>query len=806
MLRTEPNDQQDIDDSFNINDASENIGSISGNNSTIPNVYINLFAFAVINARSISAKVGSLVDLFTESEISLACVSETWLQNGPTLDSNVLDLEESHNISLITKNRSRRGGGVAIAYDKNKVNLKKVFSKYSTQYEIVCASGQTRGTRRKIFAVSYYIPPDKKASESEKILECIDDLIGRARTEWEDPIIVVGGDANRRPIENSYIDYPDINDVQAGPSRNGQFLLRCATNIRDHIAESYLSPPLQVDSGELSDHHVLVFKSDLPKRDIFEKRTFAFRPYNKQSEEKFGKLLLQTDWTRIETGETSTAAELFATILQNYVDVCFPIKKKTIKSTDLPWATTRFKRKVRQRRRKFRRSGRCAAWKKLKIESEEILREEKASYLEKIEKTGTNGRNFYQMVNKLKHRETPKPWSINELFPGEPDGEIAEKIANFFNGISHEYDPVPRPDPVHCSQFRKIEPYEISARLKNMKKPKSRLFGDIDPRLNVKYCDVLAFPLAYLFNLTAKTGDWPSLWKLEMVTVIPKNSCPASMGELRNLSCTPLYSKLLETFVLEELKKKVKLSDSQYGGMKGCGVDHFLVDTWHQILNHADDHRAGTNLVSIDFEKAFNRMDHQHCLNALQAKGATAGPLAMVNAFLCNRRMSVKIGETASAPRDVPGGSPQGSILANFLFCATVDSLSNTGEAIADSPERRIQPIPPIGSEVATYTPLRQHRNPDVEQYVPGAGLLEQDEEMDESFRFFRLRRPYVLDSSDDESFVMPQAEINDILGAPERWEQRIQAFGATLTTLTLSKKCKYWVPSHTSRAAVESV
>ena len=38
--------------------------------------------------------------------------------------------------------------------------------------------------------------------------------------------------------------------------------------------------------------------------------------------------------------------------------------------------------------------------------------------------------------------------------------------------------------------------------------------------------------------------------------------------------------------------------------------------------------------------------------------------------------MSVKLGGTFSRERKVPGGSPQGSILGNYLFCATTNSLT----------------------------------------------------------------------------------------------------------------------------------
>ena len=164
----------------------------------------------------------------------------------------------------------------------------------------------------------------------------------------------------------------------------------------------------------------------------------------------------------------------------------------------------------------------------------------------------------------------------------------------------------------------------------------------------------------------------------ETVNIIPKNSAPADMSQLRNLSCTPLFSKLLESFILEEIKGETKLSRDQYGGLKGVGADHFLIGTWQSILEPLEDQRAAVTLLSIDFEKAYNRMNHNACgcVTALDSLGASQATTGLVRAFLYGRTMSVKIGQARSNPRTVPGGSPQGSILGNYLFCATTNSLT----------------------------------------------------------------------------------------------------------------------------------
>ena len=76
-----------------------------------------------------------------------------------------------------------------------------------------------------------------------------------------------------------------------------------------------------------------------------------------------------------------------------------------------------------------------------------------------------------------------------------------------------------------------------------------------------------------------------AIWKVEHVTVIPKCSIPQSINDLRNISCTLLASKVMESYLLEWLSSEVKLGHRQYGGVKGCGAPHLLsgrlsLDIW----------------------------------------------------------------------------------------------------------------------------------------------------------------------------------------------------------------------------------
>ena len=53
------------------------------------------------------------------------------------------------------------------------------------------------------------------------------------------------------------------------------------------------------------------------------------------------------------------------------------------------------------------------------------------------------------------------------------------------------------------------------------------------------------------------------IWKREFVTVISKTSIPGGFGDLHNISCTMLASKVYESYVLNWVSKEVKLEGNQ---------------------------------------------------------------------------------------------------------------------------------------------------------------------------------------------------------------------------------------------------
>ena len=218
-------------------------------------------------------------------------------------------------------------------------------------------------------------------------------------------------------------------------------------------------------------------------------------------------------------------------------------------------------------------------------------------------------RNFFRNVKALQTRDRPKPFNVRSLFPGRTDEEVAESLAEFFNKISSEFQPLEPADipRTHRRVLPNLQPFEVADRIRVFKKPKSMVIGDIFSALMHKFAVLLAVPLVSIYNEITRTAVWPLVWKKEFVTVIPNCRSPAGLSDLRNISCTMLASKIYESYILDWLKIEVTCKDNQYGGVKGCSVPHLLVDLWDEVLGSLEDERTCAMITGIDYAKAFNR-------------------------------------------------------------------------------------------------------------------------------------------------------------------------------------------------------
>ena len=108
-----------------------------------------------------------------------------------------------------------------------------------------------------------------------------------------------------------------------------------------------------------------------------------------------------------------------------------------------------------------------------------------------------------------------------------------------------------------------------------------------------------------------------------------------------------------------------KIDFRQYGGQKGNSVNHYLIELVNFILYCQDSpEKIAVLACLVDFKKAFNRQSHEILITKLSDLGVPGWLLKLVIAFLQNRRMIVKLKDKFSSEKFLPGGGPQGTIIA----------------------------------------------------------------------------------------------------------------------------------------------
>ena len=626
----------------------------------------------------------SLADCFDELGGDLAIVTETWLQDG-NLENQAIDTAGEHGLNSFTLNRAtvaangRQYGGVAIFSRAASSKLEVVNIANPENFEVLCVAGKIAKVREKIVAIAAYIPPNYTRVKAEACLEYVADVIAEAKRRYDSPLIVVGGDWNQWRAEHILADHNDLSEVPHGPTRGDRKIDRLFVNFSRTIIESDTLAPLDDGSGRESDHKISYLKAAL-EAPSEKKVSYRYRHYTDDGARCFQEWIAGHSFAEVYS-ETDVNSQLsaFLTTMGKKMDQFFPYKSTVRRERDPPWINAHVRALVRKRRRIYHREGRSLAWKTLMKKVRKLVRKRAGKYWDHQRRNllqNDAGRAFFKNVKSYNSKEKPPQFDVRTLFdPGLNDSLVAERLADHFGSISNEFeglDPNDIPS-TFSSPMHLLTREMVANRLIKFKKPKSMVKHDIFPCLVSQAAHYLSGPLTHIYNNISLTSCWPLVWKQEFVTPIPKKAVPTCLNDLRNISCTALFSKVYESFVLGWLGEQVGMRANQMGGMKGAGTEHYLVELYQLVLESLEDPRAACIITSIDYSKAFNRLDFLHCLRALADKGASSELIRVVASFLTSRTMTVKVGQATSTPRIVLGGVPQGSILGVFLFNITID-------------------------------------------------------------------------------------------------------------------------------------
>ena len=143
------------------------------------------------------------------------------------------------------------------------------------------------------------------------------------------------------------------------------------------------------------------------------------------------------------------------------------------------------------------------------------------------------------------------------------------------------------------------------------------------------------------------------------------------------------------------------LTPVQHGFRSKHSCESQLLITTDEFIQNFES-KTQTNVVVLDFSKAFDVVPHQRLLHKLDHYGIRGTTLNWIQNFLTNRTQKVVVDGSSSESARVRSGVPQGTVLGPLLFFTYIKQraerpicVTGLGRSMGDV----FQPLEMLGPE-----------------------------------------------------------------------------------------------------------